>query len=556
VKLSFKIILAASAAVIATALGTCLSVYWITANNRVQALRDQMTVVLKQAETVTERMDNMHRSRAFDIPGLIAAAKQASGERPLKETYRASAFYNTIPIVASWQAAEKAAKERGYQFFTPSRPDLPARNSKNDHGAQFAAAFEAFSAGADEFFQHDTARNELVLARPVRLAESCMNCHGDPAKSPTHDGKDVLGFPMEGMKVGDIKGAFVLRAPVIQDTVIARTVSLVSLGVLGVIVMGFWFFNRRFIDRPLTDAIDQIGASSNQTAAAAAQISSSSQTLAEGASEHASSLEETSASLGEMASMTKRNAESAVQAKDLATQARTAADQGAADVAEMTVAMNDLHAASLEVAKIIKTIDEIAFQTNILALNAAVEAARAGEAGRGFAVVAEEVRALAHRSAQAAKETAAKIEAAGAKSRHGVQMSTKVANGLQEIVGKVREVDGLVAEIASASREQEQGITQVSTAVIAMDKITQGNTANAEESAGTAEELSAQARNLRQAVTELQRLIGGARTSPRTATNVQPAIAPAAAPRVATREARQPSSPRAPARPVRVEVPA
>jgi methyl-accepting chemotaxis protein len=231
--------------------------------------------------------------------------------------------------------------------------------------------------------------------------------------------------------------------------------------------------------------------------------------LAEGASEQAASLEETSASLEEISSMTKRNADNAQTTKGLANLARSAADSGASDMQKMSVAMQDIKSSSDDISKIIKTIDEIAFQTNILALNAAVEAARAGEAGMGFAVVSDEVRNLAQRSAQAAKETAAKIETAIAKTTQGVQMSEKVAQSLAEIVTNVRKVDELVAEIATASKEQNDGITQVNTAVTQMDKVTQSNAASAEESASAAQELNAQTHVLRGIVGDLLKLVGG-----------------------------------------------
>jgi methyl-accepting chemotaxis protein len=276
---------------------------------------------------------------------------------------------------------------------------------------------------------------------------------------------------------------------------------LVGIGVALVIIRG--------TGNILNRVAGSLNDGSNQVSNAAAQVSASSQSLAEGSSEQAASLEETSSSLEEMSSMTKRNAENAQKANDLAKQARSAADKGVGDMQAMSAAMDAIKVSSDDIAKIIKTIDEIAFQTNILALNAAVEAARAGEAGMGFAVVADEVRNLAQRSAQAAKETAAKIEGAISKTGQGVEINRKVAETLNEIVTKARQVDELAAEVANASHEQTQGITQINTAVGQMDKVTQSNAASAEESAAAAQELNAQAETMKQSVAELLQLVGG-----------------------------------------------
>lgn len=245
-----------------------------------------------------------------------------------------------------------------------------------------------------------------------------------------------------------------------------------------------------------------------QTSLASGQLATASQLLAEGCSEQGSAVAETSASLEEMSAMIRSTADNADKAKAFANQARAAAQTGVSTMGAMNEAMAAIEASSAEVAQIVKNIDEIAFQTNILALNAAVEAARAGEAGAGFAVVADEVRSLAQRSAAAAKQTAEKIEASIASSRRGSASCDRVGASLEEIMQKVMAADGLVAEIATAAKEQAQGIQQVGVAMTEMDKVTQSNSAGAEQSASAAEELKAHSRTLQQTVRVLQALAG------------------------------------------------
>ncbi|MFW6061634.1 MAG: methyl-accepting chemotaxis protein [Planctomycetota bacterium] len=269
----------------------------------------------------------------------------------------------------------------------------------------------------------------------------------------------------------------------------------------------------RGISRALQRVVDGLAAASEQTASAAGQVSATSQSLAEGASEQAASLQETSASVEQSASMAKQNAANATEAQNLAHNAKGNTDRGAEAMERMSGAINDIKASSDETAKIIKTIDEIAFQTNLLALNAAVEAARAGEAGKGFAVVAEEVRNLAQRSADAARNTSALIEAAVQKADHGVAISDEVAAVLRDIAEGNSKASDLVSEIAAASNEQAQGIDQINTAVGQMDQVTQSTAANAEESASAAEELSAQAEELQHMVRELERVVYGGQAS-------------------------------------------
>ena len=260
--------------------------------------------------------------------------------------------------------------------------------------------------------------------------------------------------------------------------------------------------------KPINGVMGQLSNTSYELDATSSQLSRASQMLSSGASEQASSVEETSTSLEEMSSMVQATAENADKAKSLASETRVVAENGSRAMAEMTAAISAIDTSSAQVAKIVKNIDEIAFQTNILALNAAVEAARAGEAGAGFAVVADEVRSLAQRSAAAAKETAEKIEAAIASSRKGSQCTARVGESLMQITEKVTATDALVGEIATAAREQAQGIEQINKAVGQMEKISQSNASSAEESASAAEQVDAQGKVLNDLVGWLQRLVG------------------------------------------------
>jgi len=298
-----------------------------------------------------------------------------------------------------------------------------------------------------------------------------------------------------------------------QSAVSSLTTSttVMTIGVIVAVLVGIVLAIAitRSITKPINRVIANLTTGAEQTTSAAGQVSAASQSLAQGSSEQAASLEETTASMEEMSSMTNQNADNANEAKKLAETAWSSAEKGTEAMTRMSSAIDDIKTSSDETAKIIKTIDEIAFQTNLLALNAAVEAARAGEAGKGFAVVAEEVRNLAQRSAEAARTTADMIEGSVKNADNGVAISKEVAESLGEIAEGSRKVNDLVGEIAAASNEQSQGIDQISTAVTQMDQVTQSNAANAEESASASEELSAQAEELNRMVQDLQAIVGG-----------------------------------------------
>ena len=305
----------------------------------------------------------------------------------------------------------------------------------------------------------------------------------------------------------------------------------------GVLALLTWLVARS-IPGPFRKIIREL---SNTAAAAnttSASVASASQELAAGASQSAASLEETSASLEEITSMIKRTAANAQTAKQLGNDTRAAAEAGAANMQAMASAVEAIKSSSDNIAKIVKTIDEIAFQTNLLALNAAVEAARAGEAGMGFAVVADEVRSLAQRSAVAAKETAAKIEDSVQKSQHGVQISAQVKASLSEIVTKARAMDELINEIAGATAEQTQGLTQINSAVAQLDQVTQGASAGSAIIAAAAGELQEQSESLSHGIASLKHLVGEGAAP---AAPAAPVPARPAAVRAAKKSARPPA---------------
>ena len=298
----------------------------------------------------------------------------------------------------------------------------------------------------------------------------------------------------------------------------SSVIMMIGLGVALFVGVLLAFLITRSIIGPINRVIAGLSSGAEQVTSASGQVASSSQQMAQGASEQASSLEETSSSLEEMASMTKQNADNANQANVVAKQAAQLAETGVESMKEMQEAIDRIKNSASETAKIIKTIDEIAFQTNLLALNAAVEAARAGEAGKGFAVVAEEVRNLARRSAEAAKTTADLIEGSQKNAEAGVKVTAEVAKNLAGIKENAGKVATLIGEIAAASKEQSQGIDQVTTAVTEMDKVVQQNAANAEESASAAEELSSQAEEVNSMVGDLNAIVTGNTQSSGTST--------------------------------------
>lgn len=314
-----------------------------------------------------------------------------------------------------------------------------------------------------------------------------------------------------GTKIVDTANLFLGQ---VNESIISQKNSAVRI-ISGILLLGVLFFWGlsimlvRSITKPINKAIHGLTEVSEQVEAASDQVSVSSHELAEGASRQASAVEETSSSLEEMSSMTKQNAANAAQANRLMEEAKQTIMQANKSMEGLTASMGEISKASEQTQKIIKTIDEVAFQTNLLALNAAVEAARAGEAGAGFAVVADEVRNLARRAAEAAKNTAALIEATVKTVHEGAGLVERTDSEFNRVSQSVSKVGELVGEIAAASQEQSQGIDQVNKAVAEMDKVIQQNAANAEQSAAASTQMTSRAEQMKEFVADLGSLVGG-----------------------------------------------
>jgi methyl-accepting chemotaxis protein len=440
----------------------------------------------RQTETLTGKF----------LPGLVTLARLQEAALNLKSITLQFALAKDEAGMNAQKQAFQAENQQIGRSLTDLKTQANDEQSQNLIAA-FSSAVDSYRASAERF------QTEL-RGGDFEKAMATLDQHVGPAQQKVE--LQLKGLSEQYFQLS--QGAGLNTEKLLGESDRLGFLAAALLAGFTVLCLGVSLAASRAISQRLRETNASLVNSTGVVQENAAVVASSSQSLADGASEQAASLEETSASLEELSSMTKRNSESAQQAKIAAGQARASADSGAERMQAMQAAVQAIMASSTEISKILKTIDDIAFQTNILALNAAVEAARAGVAGAGFAVVAEEVRALAQRSAQAARETAAKIEDSTIKSQQGVQISTEVAKGFETIQQQIRQLDQLVGEIATASHEQNQGIGQVTTAVSQMDKVTQSTSATAEETAAASHDLTAQADALREVITGLQTLIG------------------------------------------------
>ncbi len=497
-----------SVAQLITVIGVLFGFYYMSArdNIRQQYIEKARSIILT-AEATREEMGRKWDQGIFTPAQLSTWAAAGDIERIL----------SAVPVVTAWRAAMAKADEGGYTLRVPK---FNARNPENEPDELEARALQQLGDGElGEYIEIDRQLNAVRYFRPVRLTSECLLCHGDPSQSSAlwanTQGLDPTGAKMENWEAGEVHGAFeVIQSLDEADAQIAAVLLKGATVVGALLAVGsalFFFALTRHVTRPILRITADLDEGADQVNDAAGQVASASQQLAEGASVQASSLEETSSALEEMAAMTRTNAENSKETNELSCRARNTAHAGDETMKQLNAAMIALNDSSGKISKIIKVIEEIAFQTNLLALNAAVEAARAGEHGKGFAVVADEVRNLAQRCAEAAGETTSLIEDSVNKAREGADVAGEVGKALGAIVGDVTKVTDLVNGIAQASQEQALGVDQINTAVSEMDQVTQQNASGAEESASAAEELSAQAETVKSMVGELVALVGGKR---------------------------------------------
>ena len=463
--------------------------------------KEKMRSVVLVAENARASMSDLQTANAFDRTRLVEQARNSA-------SFRDTALYKTVPVVAAWNGIKDAAKQENFRFRVPS---FNPRNPENKPSEFEADLLRKFKAGEfEEYFGEDNG--DLVFARPIRLTEDCMTCHGDRSRSPTGDGKDVLGIPMEGWHAGEMHGAFVLRTEMSRVDDVVHAASNQAAGYLAAIAAAMagvaWLLMFK-TNAVLRRVAAGLSAGADAVRAAAAQVASSSTSLATSASEHAAALQETSASTHEISSLSDQNSDDARKVLEAVQTSNTRIAETAESVKQMTSAMASIANSSNKISGIMGLIDDIAFQTNMLALNAAIEASRAGEAGLGFAVVADEVRRLAERCKQSADESRALVDQSQSSIGQGQKTLDAILNHMADVTQSSAQIRELVEQVESSSRQQSQSVTHVGEAVMKLEMVSQSSAAIAEENAACAEELSAQSADITNIVETLMQVVDG-----------------------------------------------
>jgi methyl-accepting chemotaxis protein len=441
--------------------------------------------------------------RGYYTAEVVAKVKQSSTVKVAVDHAGADA----IPLPATMihdLSARLSKSESGVRLRLYSAHPFPSRRDRTLDGFAKEALTFLTATPDGTFVRMDTIDNQRVVrvGKADRMvAEACVSCHNTHPDSPR-----------KTWAMGDVRGVLEVIVPVEKQlTASSNLIAGVTWALAGAVAILalflFWFIRTRVVG-PIGHVVDGLLQASSDTSNAAHELSSGAQGLADGAGAQAAALEETSASIEQINAMTRANAEAARESARVAGEVAHTVATSSASFAAMAESMNRIRTSSASVEKIVKTIEEIAFQTNLLALNAAVEAARAGEAGMGFAVVADEVRTLARRSAEAAKNTAALVEAAAGEARGGTARVADVSAAVGAIADQIARLQKLAGDVRDGSQQQAEGIGQVATTLQHMDRTTQATAATAEETAASSEQLRNQASTAVGLVGDLQAILG------------------------------------------------
>jgi len=491
---------AAVGAVVLTATAGLLVEREVIRRQGVALTRESMRSTLLSAENARNAISAMRQRGTFDDVRLGAAAAGRSD-------FRRTAIYETVPVVAAWRSISEVAGVQGYQFRIPAASPRNPENRPTPDETRILAALETTSLG--EYFAVDAERREIVLARPIRLTEDCMLCHGQPSASPRGDGKDLLGFPMEGWRTGQVHGAFVLRSSMDRvDAVVRAGMTQVALWVVpfSLLVGGFVYWLTRRSFALFTGGMDVVLQGSGRVSITSGQIAAASLSLAECVNRQVANLQRTASAGRQLQLGTERNTESSEVAVRLTDRSDTDVAEARQTLSRMEGAMGGIGESSARIRKIIAVIDGLAFQTNILALNAAVEAARAGDAGLGFAVVADEVRSLAQRSAEAARDTAVLIEESIEQGANGQRQLLEVKKAFTSLTSEFQQIRQAVISVREGGSVQMREIRCILDAVRAMEHLANETSSHAEEGAAVAQSLGEEAKLLDRTVQELHEL--------------------------------------------------